>query len=158
MLITCSIPLYGRQSYFIAKHHRQALGFDGPDLENQHWTELEEGSQKIPKSDIEHLNDGHYRIHSQSDPQLSYNVHLDSSSCDCPSFPLLSFCKHIIATQLHFPLACTIIPFPMAPDAAAPARSPPAPQRAPGPRLARASAYADAHAATLVIEGQAWKS
>ena len=111
--------------YFVAKHRRQALGFDGPDLENQCWTELEEGGQKIPKSDIEHLNDGHYHVHSQSDPQLSYNVHLDSSSCDCPSFPLLSFCKHIIATQLHFPSACTIIPFPMAPDAAAPARSPP---------------------------------
>jgi hypothetical protein len=102
--------------YFIARHHCQALGFEGLDLELRRWTDVEAGACEIPKSDILEVDEANYHVRSCTDPDKWYNVDLDTSNCDCGSFPLVSFCKHISAVQMHFSQTCNLIPFQAEPD------------------------------------------
>lgn len=39
---------------------------------------------------------------SQSSPGHKYTVDIDDYTCDCDSYPLIDFCKHLAAVQLHF--------------------------------------------------------
>lgn len=43
---------------------------------------------------------------------------IDSYSCDCDSYPLINFCKHLSAVQQHFPQTVTLVPFPSLPSPA----------------------------------------
>jgi hypothetical protein len=103
--------------YFVAKHQRQSLGFEGLDLELKRWRDVEIGAREIAKSDIQEIHENsEYRVRSQTDSDTWYTVDLaTASSCDCPSYPLISFCKHISAVQIHFMPSCTVIPFPSTP-------------------------------------------
>jgi hypothetical protein len=98
--------------YFAAKHRRQELGFEGLDLELTRWKDLEKAAQEIAKSDIEESKDGSYRVRSLTDRERWYNVDVSAPHCECLSFPHLSFCKHIAAIQHHFPVSCSLVPFP----------------------------------------------
>ena len=71
--------------YFRARHHRQHLGFEGPDPSTFH-------------------------VKSQSIQNFSSDVDLVSYHCNCLSFPLVNFCKHISAVQLHFPKTIAFVP------------------------------------------------
>ncbi|KAJ7645737.1 hypothetical protein B0H17DRAFT_1215974 [Mycena rosella] len=63
------------------------------------------------KSDIEYDPDTRkFRVRSQSDPAIVYNVDLDAYDCTCLSFPLIRFCKHMCAVQHHFPEEFSSIP------------------------------------------------
>ena len=96
VLIEKAIP------YFRARHHRQHLGFEGPDLEIQRRIEIAERAKTIQKSDISLTEDpSTFRVKSQSIQNFSYDVDLVSHHCNCLSFLLVNFCKHISAVQLH---------------------------------------------------------
>lgn len=61
--------------------------------------------QLIPIEDIDKLDDvgGMYCVISQSDQHMAYMVNFDDDySCDCPSFPLMLYCKHLAAIHFHF--------------------------------------------------------
>jgi hypothetical protein len=62
-------------------------------------------AQLIPIDDINELNndDSLYSVQSQSDPNTAYLVDFgDNYTCDCLSFPLISYCKHLAAIHFHF--------------------------------------------------------
>ncbi|KAJ7572766.1 hypothetical protein C8J56DRAFT_735799, partial [Mycena floridula] len=89
--------------YYIARGHRQAYGFEGPNLEVKKRREVTERAQSVTKESIEVVDPGQtYRVKSQSG-SYHYDVDLDAYHCSCLSFPLLSFCKHICAVQTLFP-------------------------------------------------------
>jgi hypothetical protein len=85
-------------------------------LELRRWTDVEAGAREIPKSDILEDDEANYRVRSRTDPHHWYNIDLHASFCNCGSFPLISFCKHISAVQTHFPQTCNLIPFRAEPD------------------------------------------
>ena len=89
--------------YFVARHRRQAFGFEGVDLEVRRWQEVLQRAQEISKSDIEELSDGDYRVQSHKNPNHWYEIDLNAGACNCESYPLISFCKHLAAIQNHFP-------------------------------------------------------
>ena len=48
--------------YFIARHCWQAFGFDGANLEAQHWTEVEKSAKEIPQSDIKDIDTINFHV------------------------------------------------------------------------------------------------
>ncbi|PPQ68734.1 hypothetical protein CVT24_007561 [Panaeolus cyanescens] len=98
--------------YFIARHHKQIHGFEGPDLEVQARRKIESLAQQIPLDDIQESEgpENTFLVRSQSNRNVFYNIDLDTYDCSCPSFPQLSLCKHIFAVQLHFSEICEPIP------------------------------------------------
>jgi hypothetical protein len=97
--------------HFIARHHRQAMGFEGPDLAFKHRMGVISRAVSIPHSAIQlDPETSKYVVRSQSDPDIFYEVDLDAYDCTCLSFPLIRFCKHICAFQNHFPEAETSVP------------------------------------------------
>jgi hypothetical protein len=52
--------------------------------------------------DIQVLGEGQYLVRSQSHPSQVYYVNLEAYTCDCPNYPLISYCKHICAVQRLF--------------------------------------------------------
>ncbi|KAJ7757388.1 hypothetical protein DFH07DRAFT_958746 [Mycena maculata] len=86
------------------KHRRQDFGFEGPDLEVKRRMEVESRALSIRKDAIENVDsESIYRVQSQSDPSHYYSVDIEAYTCDCLSFPLIDFCKHVCAVQRLFP-------------------------------------------------------
>jgi hypothetical protein len=54
------------------------------------------------EQDIEHVEEAKYLVPSQSHASKTYEVDIDSYTCTCLDFPLISFCKHIAAVQRLF--------------------------------------------------------
>jgi hypothetical protein len=96
--------------HFIAQHHRQELGFEGPDLELKRCTEVIEHATSINKSNIIISNHSMFSIQSQSNSKIRYKVDIVAYHCTCLSFPTIHFCKHICAVQNHFPETVKAIP------------------------------------------------
>ncbi|KAJ7713668.1 hypothetical protein B0H16DRAFT_1809600, partial [Mycena metata] len=88
--------------YYALKQRRQAIGFEGPDIEVRKRQDIIQRSNTYQESDIEDLGDGNYRVRSQSDPSKFYDVDIETYSCTCLDFPLICFCKHICAVQRLF--------------------------------------------------------
>jgi hypothetical protein len=57
------------------------------------------------------IEEGCYCMWSQSNHEKWFVVDLVACHCDCPSFPLVSFCKHVAAVQRHFPESFNPVPF-----------------------------------------------
>jgi hypothetical protein len=90
--------------YYMARHDCQEHGFEGPDLYSAHRSKVEALADLIVIDNIEEVIKGEvYLVRSQSDPKSKYHVNIDAYTCDCDSFSLISFCKHIGAVQNHFP-------------------------------------------------------
>jgi hypothetical protein len=87
-------------------------------LELQRWKAIEIAAKNITQSDIEKADDGNYHVRSCTNSENWYDVDLHASHCTCPSYPLISFCKHLAAVQTHFSEACTLVRFPTAPTTA----------------------------------------
>jgi len=49
-------------------------------------------------------------VKSQSVQNHAYDIDLVSYHCNCLSFPMVNYCKHISAVQFHFPKTITFIP------------------------------------------------
>ena len=97
--------------YFIQRHHRQEVGFEGPDLEVQRRLKIEERGLSIPLAHITQDTDqGVFFVQSQSKPQVRYRVDLEAYDCDCIDFPAICFSKHICAVQCHFPEMEKLVP------------------------------------------------
>jgi hypothetical protein len=95
--------------HFIARHRRQAYGFEGPDLELRKRIKIEERAKAISIADITAL-DNIFRVQSHSDPHIQYEVDITSYFCTCLSFSAIRFCKHMCAVQHHFPETIHLIP------------------------------------------------
>lgn len=65
--------------------------------------EIEARAKMLGKDLIEKVDDLTFRVQSQSDPSQHYTIDVEAYHCDCLSFPLVDFCKHICAVQTHFP-------------------------------------------------------
>ena len=93
-------------AYFRAKHHRQDFGFEGLDLELRHYATVDAAAQTFPLANITKLEvddePGQFSVQSQSDPSISYHVDIETYVCDRPIWPLIFYCKHLAAIQLHF--------------------------------------------------------
>ncbi|KAJ3506163.1 hypothetical protein NLJ89_g7021 [Agrocybe chaxingu] len=97
--------------HFLHKHHRQEIGFEGPDLEVQKMLEIEERAKVMQPEQIRHDKEPDiYYIKSGSKTGVEYRVDLDAYDCSCPMFPALSFCKHICAVQALYPEICKLVP------------------------------------------------
>ncbi|KAJ7783904.1 hypothetical protein DFH07DRAFT_764281 [Mycena maculata] len=97
--------------HFIARHRRQEMGFEGPNLELKQRKKVTAQASSILKEDIQYDPETlKFIMRSQSDPEIFYEVDLDAYDCTCLSFPLIWFCKHICAVQLHFPEQVLAIP------------------------------------------------
>jgi len=97
-LVKVAIP------HYIHKHLRQVNGFEGPDLEVKRMIEIETSANLIKPEMIRAADEADiYFVKSGSHPDLEYRVDLDTYDCSCPSFPQVSFCKHICAVQTQYP-------------------------------------------------------
>ncbi|KAJ7291853.1 hypothetical protein C8J57DRAFT_1043714, partial [Mycena rebaudengoi] len=97
--------------HFIARHRRQEMGFEGPDLEMKHRIQVAKHAASIPMSEIQRDPEtGKFIVRSQSSSEIFYEVDLEAYDCTCLSFPLIHFCKHICAVQHHFPENSVKIP------------------------------------------------
>ncbi|KAJ6463931.1 hypothetical protein C8R45DRAFT_840870, partial [Mycena sanguinolenta] len=98
-LINVALPNY------IANHRAQQFGFHGPDLALQKRNSIHKQAKNITSEMIEEVEVGRvFTVKSQSTPGLHYTVDLRAYTCEpCPSFPAISFCKHICAVEDHFP-------------------------------------------------------
>ncbi|KAJ7092324.1 hypothetical protein B0H15DRAFT_905686 [Mycena belliarum] len=88
--------------YYALKQRRQELGFEGVDIEVKKRCDVMERSKVYVKDDIEHIEDGKYLVKSKSTPTRIYEVDLETYTCTCLDFPLISFCKHLCAVQSFF--------------------------------------------------------
>ncbi|KAH6876472.1 hypothetical protein BKA70DRAFT_1478441 [Coprinopsis sp. MPI-PUGE-AT-0042] len=89
--------------HFISRHQNQECGFEGPNLEVQRRLQMEEAARKISADDIDSDDNANtFLVASQSSPGRRYTIDLDAYTCDCPTFPLVLLCKHILAVQTHF--------------------------------------------------------
>ncbi|KAJ7767491.1 hypothetical protein DFH07DRAFT_736904, partial [Mycena maculata] len=91
--------------HYIAIHRAQQFGFQGPDLGLQAHNEIHKRARTITSESIEEIESGRiFTVKSQSTPGRQYTVDLETYTCEpCPSFPRISFCKHICAVEDHFP-------------------------------------------------------
>lgn len=90
--------------YYLLKQRRQTLGFEGVDLEVAKRKAIIAQSITILADTIEQVDDNTlFLVQSSSTPGRRYEVDLLSYTCTCLNFPLIKFCKHICATQTHFP-------------------------------------------------------
>lgn len=98
--------------HFIARHRRQAYGFEGPDLALKRRMEIERRADSIEKADITPSKDeaNIFSVKSQSDDAIDYEVDLEDYNCTCLSFPVIRYCKHISAVQKHYPETVQLIP------------------------------------------------
>jgi hypothetical protein len=82
--------------HFIARHRRQEMGFEGPNLELKHRIKVTARAASISKDNIQYdPQTGKYIVRSQVDPEVFYEVDLDAYDCTCLSFPLIRFAKHL---------------------------------------------------------------
>lgn len=92
--------------YFRAKHHWQEFGFEGLDLEMKRRAEINAAAPSFPVDNITdyEIDDepGQFSVQSQSNPQITYHVDIEAYTCNCPSYSLIFYCKHLAAVQLHF--------------------------------------------------------
>jgi hypothetical protein len=49
-------------------------------------------------------------VKSQSDGAIDYEVNLENYNCTCLSFPIIWYCKHICAVQIHYPKTINLVP------------------------------------------------
>src|SRR6202041_555823 len=81
-------------------------GFEGLDLEMRHCATVNAAAQTFPLTNITELKvddePGQFSVQSQSDPSISYHVDIETYVCECPSWPLIFYCKHLAAIQLYF--------------------------------------------------------
>ncbi|KAJ7748749.1 hypothetical protein DFH07DRAFT_697431, partial [Mycena maculata] len=99
MLLNVTLP------HYIANHRAQQFGFNGPDLVLKARNSIHKQAAKITLDMIEEIEpERRFVVKSQSTPGLLYTVDLKTYTCTlCPSFPAISFCKHVCAIENHFP-------------------------------------------------------
>ncbi|KAJ7776714.1 hypothetical protein B0H14DRAFT_2631628 [Mycena olivaceomarginata] len=85
--------------YYALKRCRQELGFEGVDIEVKKWQDILKHSQVYEKEDIRALGDSKYIVPSKLTPSKVYEIDIDTYTCTCPDYSLISFYKHIGTVQ-----------------------------------------------------------
>ena len=100
--------------YFRARHHRQEFGFEGLDLEMKRRAEIDAVAPSFP---LDHITEyeiddepGQFAVQSQSNPNITYHVDIEAYTCECASYSLIFYCKHLAAVQLHFYEELNLLP------------------------------------------------
>ena len=94
------------EPYYQSWHARQTIGFEGPDLTAARREEIKASTRDISLDLVLNFNSAHFHVASQSRPGKFYVIDLIQSTCNCPDFPRIWFCKHIAAVEVHFPHLC----------------------------------------------------
>ncbi|KAF7314130.1 F-box domain-containing protein [Mycena chlorophos] len=89
--------------FYIGKQLRQDHGFEGVDVEVKKCAEATRKGEGYGLDDIQVLVSGDYKIKSQRQPTVFYNIDSDVRTCTCADFPLVHFCKHLAAVRRLFP-------------------------------------------------------
>jgi hypothetical protein len=89
--------------HYQARHARQLVGLEGPDLAGTRRREILATARGISRDSIQPFDDTQFHVASKSRPGAYYAIDLRQSTCDCRDFPRLRFCKHIAAIYAHFP-------------------------------------------------------
>ena len=115
--------------YFRNKHLGYSYGLAGLDVRDRAIAEAKKRGSRIPVTDIFPVSTrSAFRVISQENRELRYEVTLRPLWCTCDAFPGIEYCKHVFAVSTHFPHlevpAPDPIPFaptlPPAPKAATP--------------------------------------
>jgi hypothetical protein len=77
--------------YYSLKQRRQDFGFEGPDVEVKKRKDIVKKSAAYVEEDIEHVEDAKYLVPSKLRASKTYEVDIDSYTCTCLDFPLISF-------------------------------------------------------------------
>lgn len=88
--------------YYAFRLRRQCFDFEGPDLEVMERKKIVQDASTITSDavvDVTGEPDIYLVKSFSSDHQ--HRVDLEASTCTCPSYPLIHFCKHIQAVQTH---------------------------------------------------------
>ncbi|KAJ7337628.1 hypothetical protein DFH08DRAFT_964593 [Mycena albidolilacea] len=96
ILTECVVP------YYSLKQRLQDFRFEGPDVEVKKRKDIVKKSTVYVEQDIKHVEEAKYLVPSKSRALKTYEVDIDSYTCTCLDFPLISFCKHIAAIQRLF--------------------------------------------------------
>jgi hypothetical protein len=90
--------------HYITNHRAQQFRFHSPNLALQKRNEINRTAESVAPEAIQEVESGRlFSVKSQSTPGLFYTVDLEAYTCRCPSFPSISFCKHICAIENNFP-------------------------------------------------------
>ena len=100
-LVTNMVP------YYQSRHARQVVGLEGPDLAGQRRRQLLARARGTSRDSIQQFDSKHFHVASDSHPGAYYEIDLNRSTCNCPDFPRIRFCKHLAAISVHFPKLCT---------------------------------------------------
>src|SRR6266850_539037 len=92
--------------YYLNRHERQIIGFEGLDLAGGWWWDIIVSAQTISWDSVLQFNHTQFHVASQSCPGVLYSIDLNLMTCDCQDFPRIQFYKHIAAIHLHFPHLC----------------------------------------------------
>jgi hypothetical protein len=92
--------------YYLNRHERQTIGFEGLDLAAARRKEIEASARDISPDSVLNFDSAHFHVASQSRPGEFHVIDLIESTCDCADFPRIRFCKHIAAIYVHFPHLC----------------------------------------------------
>lgn len=115
--------------FYMHKQLCQQYGFKGLNLKMKKRRDVDAKAKIVPKEDIQvrpsrpihnsfqttyspppvqpNAQAPHcYTVCSQADPETTYLDLVDTllSTCTCPAFPSINYCKHLAAVKLHFPL------------------------------------------------------
>ncbi|KAJ7832397.1 hypothetical protein B0H14DRAFT_2592064 [Mycena olivaceomarginata] len=69
------------------------------DVSSQALAPAVEGPQLHAGVVVSALGNSKYIVPSKSSPSKVYEIDIDTYTCTCPDYPLISFCKHICAVQ-----------------------------------------------------------
>jgi hypothetical protein len=82
------------------RHKRQTLGMNGPNLAEKRRRQILTRAPETPLAKIKKIDDLRFEVQSSKSTK-SYQIDLNTTSCDCSDFPRIRLCKHI-ASVVHF--------------------------------------------------------
>ena len=53
---------------------------------------------------------GQFAVQLQSNPNITYHVNIEANTCECASYSLIFYCKHLAIVQLHFYEELNLLP------------------------------------------------
>jgi hypothetical protein len=80
-------------------HQKQGLGFSGDNLTQKHKKDILARAPSISRNSIIPLGNTKFHVVSQSNSEWKYVVDTQAAICNCPGFPRILLCKHLVAVQ-----------------------------------------------------------
>jgi hypothetical protein len=81
------------------RHKRQTLRMEGPNLAEKRCRQILTRAPETPLTKIRKIDNLHFEAQS-SRSDRSYQIDLDTTTCNCSDFPRIQLCKHIAAIVL----------------------------------------------------------